>query len=90
MTQHVVGVCVVVGRDLKGNAMVNLDDSDDVVSYLLGELIKLAVVDLHLPGSPGRSGGEVLEAPVRGENIIEEIETVPSDIHLIDLQQKQT
>ena len=77
-----------MGGDLQGNAMLDLDDSDDVVSYLLGELIKLAVVDLHLPGSPGRSGGEVLEAPVRGEDIIEEIETVPGYVHLIDLQQK--
>ena len=79
-----------MGGDLQGNAMLDLDDSDDVVSYLLGELIKLAVVDLHLPGSPGRSGGEVLEAPVRGEDIIEEIETVPGYVHLIDLQQEQT
>ena len=59
------------------------------VPHLLGELIKLAVVDLHLLRSPGWARGEVLEAPVRGEDIIEEIETVPGYVHLIDLQQKQ-
>ena len=58
--------------------------------YLFSELIKLCVVDLHLPGSPGRPTAEILEAPVRGEDIIEKVETVTSHVHLIDLKgQKQ-
>ena len=59
------------------------------VPHLLGELIKLAVVDLHLLRSPGWARGGVLEAPVGGEDVIEKVETVTSDIHLIDLHPKQ-
>merc|ERR1719461_62215 len=53
--------------------------------HLFGELVKLSVVYIHLPGSPRRTRGEILESPVRSEDIIEKVETVTSDIHLIDL-----
>ena len=57
--------------------------------YLFSELIKLCVVDLHLPGSPGRATAEILEAPVGSEDIIEKVETVASHVHLVDLQEQK-
>ena len=57
--------------------------------YLFSELIKLCVVGLHLSGSPERPAAEVLEAPVRGEDVIEKVETVTSHVHLIDLQEQK-
>ena len=59
------------------------------VPHLLGELIKLAVVDLHLLRSPGWARGEVLEAPVGGEDVIEKVETVAGHVHFIDLEEQK-
>ena len=56
---------------------------------LFSELIKLCVVGLHLSGSPGWPAAEVLEAPVRGEDIIEKVETVTGHVHLIDLEEQK-
>ena len=46
-------------------------------------------IQSRLLQSPGRSGGGLLEAPVRGKDVIEEEETVTSNPHLIDLHQIQ-
>ena len=53
---------------------------------LFSELIKLCVVRLHLLGPPDWSTGEGLEAPMRSENIVEEIKVVARNIHFIDLK----
>ena len=57
--------------------------------YLFSELIKLCVIGLHLSGPPRRPTAEILEAPMGGEDIIEEVETVTSHVHLIDLEEQK-
>ena len=59
-----------------------------MIMYLLGKFIKLSIIDLLLPGPPLRSGFEWLEAPVGGEGIVQKVETVPGNIHLVHLSTK--
>ena len=70
--------------------IVSLESTANIYIFydtdLFSELIKLCVVRLHLLGPPDWPTGEGLEAPMRSENIVEEIKVVARNIHFIDLK----
>ena len=55
-------------------------------THLPCKLIKSLIILLLLPGPPPGPTGDGLQAPVSGEGVVQQIEAVPSYIHLIHLQ----
>ena len=90
LVQHVVGVSTVMGRHLHStNIILEKSDSEKKSdSDLLGKFIKSCIIHLLLSCSPLWPCLECLEAPVVGEGIVEQVEGVPSHVHLIHLQQE--
>ena len=54
-------------------------------THLLGKLVKLGFVRLLLPYPPGWSRRDALKAPVIGERVVEDVECVAGNVHLVHL-----
>ena len=54
-------------------------------THLFCKLVEPCIVLLLLPRPPGRPGLESLEAAVRGEGVVEDLETVAGHVHLVHL-----